>query len=129
MSSRTVAFFKNMFKSTKEGELVHTLKLLRLDYSTRINLAFLVFLILSLYSDGVILHRVLEMGYGGFNLMIVIIVVKAILIILHMILTAMTRSNGPLKKVIHQYNYYWLLFLTGVFNHLTGSLLKRSSPH
>jgi hypothetical protein len=33
--------------------------------------------------------------------MIIIIVVKAILIILHMILTAMSRSNGPLKKVLH----------------------------
>jgi len=69
------------------------------------------------------------MGYGGSYLMIIIIVVKAILIILHMILTGMSRSNGPLKKVLHQYNYYWLFFLTGVFTHLTGSLLKRSTPH
>lgn len=61
--------------------------------------------------------------------MIIIIVVKSILIILHMILTSMSRLNGPLKKVLHQYNYYWLFFLTGVFNHLTGSLLKRSTPH
>jgi len=41
------------------------------------------------------------MSYGGSYLMIIIIVVKAILIILHMILTAMSRSNGPLKKVLH----------------------------
>lgn len=69
------------------------------------------------------------MGYSGANLMIIIIVVKSILIMLHMILTAMTRSIGPIKKVLHQYNYYWLFFLTGVFNHLTGCLLKRSTPH
>ena len=63
------------------------------------------------------------MAYSGSYLMIIIIVVKAILIILHMILTFMSRSNGPLKKVLHQYNYYWLFFLTGVFNNLTGCLL------
>ena len=47
-----------MFESSKESETVHALKLLRLDYSLKINLAFLVFLILSLVSEAVILNRV-----------------------------------------------------------------------
>lgn len=56
--SSNVGFFKNMFNNPKENESLLALKSMRKDYSMKLNIAFLFYLILTVVSDAVVIYEV-----------------------------------------------------------------------
>lgn len=71
-----------MFNSPKESESLLTIKSMRWDYSIKLNIAFLIYQILTIASDAVIIYEVNINGFSGESMLVAFIALKSIFIIM-----------------------------------------------